>query len=341
MKNYLLDFSQNFNVVGPPGGTFEALRGCEESLLAYPSHDATGIGSRAVADFFGISESNLVLAHGATEVLFKAHEFLSYERAIIPLPTFWEYKEFNTRFSIPTKTVTLCEEDGFTLNMRTLEKVIENNDAIFICNINNPTSVLTPGSEILSLAIKYPNNHFIVDETYLLFHHLFAENTLSKAAASLTNVHVVASFSKLFSLPGLRAGVLISDQNTIQRYRDRSLVPYSISTITQKLLSHALADSSFLNQTREYYRVQKNVFCQQVATKLGSKVEVLKPEGNFMLIKMQANRHSEDVVKTLRAEGVIVRGGHELEGLGNRWLRIAVRNQDETAKLASILDSIL
>ncbi|MEX0909963.1 MAG: aminotransferase class I/II-fold pyridoxal phosphate-dependent enzyme [Candidatus Paceibacterota bacterium] len=341
MENKIIDFAQNFNILGSPLGSLAAAKDFTKYISSYPDPVARGSGSRAAANFFSISESNLMLAHGATEVFFKAHEFLEYSRALIPVPAFWEYKEFNIRFSVPVETLQLREEDGFVLNTQMIEDALISGDAVFLCNINNPTSVLMPGQDILKIALAYPENNFVVDETYLLFHPDFEKHTLSQQATKISNVHVVVSFSKLFSLPGIRIGAVISDEKTVRRYQERSFVPYSISGLTQHVLACALADTNFVSNTRKYYSIQKQEFFDQLKNRFGNRVKVLKPEGNFVLMKMLSGVSSKQTVSLLIDQGIIVRGGHELEGLGDSWLRVAIKDRESHEKLLDALDLIL
>lgn len=337
MKKGILDFAQNFNVLGPPSGTLSIAKKNLKSLLTYPNHSGIGVGSEAAAKFFSVPSNSIALAHGATEVLFNAHEFLDYRRALIPTPTFWEYSNFNTRFSIPVEIFQSSTANDYALNVDSLDKVIQDGDAVFLCNINNPTSTLTSGNKILELVKKHPYSQFIVDETYLLFHPDFAHHTLSGAATEHQNLHVVASFSKLFSLPGLRAGILISDHETIERYKAVSLIPYSISDSFQEILSYVLSKNSFVQKTRNYYLKRREEFFLQISTELEGVVRPLKSEGNFMLLQLLTDRTSEEVTETLRDKGILIRGGHELEGLGNKWLRVAIRDPRDSARLVQAL----
>jgi histidinol-phosphate aminotransferase len=60
--------------------------------------------------------------------------------------------------------------------------------------------------------------------------------------------------------------------------------------------------------------------------------------GSFLLLKHPRARQLHGL---LRAHGVAVRRGDTFPGLGSRWLRVAVRGEDDAARFLAVLDEVI
>ena len=64
----IADFSASINPLGPPPAVGPAICGALERIRHYPERDALGL-RRALAGVWGISEDQVLVGNGATELL--------------------------------------------------------------------------------------------------------------------------------------------------------------------------------------------------------------------------------------------------------------------------------
>ncbi|HCI05048.1 TPA: hypothetical protein DEW47_03695 [Patescibacteria group bacterium] len=334
------DFSVNTNINTPVQKLIDIASSNAHLVVEYP--DSTNVSIlKLVSSFLCVPKDNIGIGIGSTQILFQLPNLLEYKRAIVPVPTFWEYTTFNRLFDKEIKKIFLNANENFHINNANLQKEIEPSDCVFLCNINNPTSILYRKTDVLELVRNNPETHFVVDETYLLFREDFTNQSLTKEAARYDNLHVVLSFSKFFSIPGIRFGVIVSDRDTVKKYTEKFHIPYSVNPLTEILLNNTLNDTEFIHNSRKFYRTEGVVFFNKLSRILKGRLRCYKPDGCFILAKILTNQNSRYIKDTLRKEGCMIRGGHELTDLDETWLRFSIRSDEDNTLLLSKLDLLL
>lgn len=291
--------------------------------------------------FLGISYKNMSFGIGSTQILFDIPKILSYKRAVIIVPTFWEYTNFNARFKKKIKKIILSENNNFKPDYILIQKTIRKGDCVFICNVNSPTSVLYEKKYLLEIIDNNPNIQFVIDETYLLFRSDFAKLSFIKQAKDRKNVHVVISLSKFFAIPGIRLGIFISNKKVINIYNNEFHIPYSINPFTTVVLSCLFKDINFVIKTRQFYDKEREQLYKIIKQKLSNRLQCVKPDGNFIMGRILTKQTSQEIESILKQKGFIIRGGHELLDVKNEWIRFSIKKRVENRKLIKKLDEIL
>jgi threonine-phosphate decarboxylase len=336
----MLDFSVNTNPFGPPRSLMKALRKNIYMIGEYPDHLNVKI-FLLLAEFFGISKKNIALGVGSTQILFDIPKLISYKRAVIIVPTFWEYTAFNVLFKKTIKKIELLEKNNFEPNYLSIQRVLMPGDCMFICNINNPSSILYDKKQIFKLIEDNPSIQFVVDETYLLFRSDFAEQSLVGQVNKYANLHIVLSLSKFFSIPGLRIGVLVSDKKTVGIYREQFHIPYSLNPLVLVALDHLLKNKKFISQTRMFNDKERIRLFALLNQKLESRMKCARPEGNFILGQILSGQKSQEVKESLKKAGILIRDGHELHDISGEWIRFSIQTVKSNNILVEELDRIL
>ena len=336
----MADHSSNINAVAPVKKAVDAIKKNADSVLRYPDHRNRKLTS-LVSNYFNVPIQNISVGVGSTQLLFDIPKLLPYKRAVIVVPTFWEYKVLNERNKKPVKKIFLTEEEGFKLDYALLEKNIKPGDAVFICNVNNPTSTIYQKKRLLKLMRDNPKTQFIVDETYLLFRGDYEKQTFSKEAKKTKNIHVIASLSKFFALPGIRLGVIISNKETIDSYVSEVQVPYSVQPLAYVAAEPLLEDALFSKKNREFHDRQREDFYNKAQKKLKGRLKLFEPAGPFIFCRILTGQKSPEIVRLLSQMDILIRGGHELSDVGDQWLRFSIRTKKENSMLLGGLDEVL
>lgn len=335
----ILDFAQNLNPFGPPSTIDWTNPSTKEKALSYG--DSHGIEFRKkLATFLGVSPEAVGIGSGATEILFSLPSVIPYARAVIPMPSFWEYEVANRRAGRQIVHIPLSVDNDFAWSLELFKSNLREGDAVFLSNVCNPTSQLFRKEDLLALIRSNPSVHFIIDETYLLFRAGFSQETLTKDTLSNPNLSVVLSLSKIFSLPGLRIGVLVSSPQVVKEYDEKVYIPYSLNPISEAIATQALNAPGFLDETRDFMENERSRVSENLRV-LSSKLHVVEPYGNFILCKLHDGiAMAELAPKLLEVGGLFVRSGSEIPGLDDSWFRFCLRSSSENDLLVEALKSI-
>lgn len=336
----MLDFSVNTNSFGLSRSFLKILKENMHIISEYPDYQNIKIFT-LLKEFFGLSSNNISLGVGSTQIFFDIPKILSYKRAVIIVPTFWEYTNFNILFREKIKKIYLVEKNNFKPDYNLIQKTIKAGDCVFICNINNPTSVLYQKKELSKLIKNNPNVQFVIDETYLIFRSDYIKQSLAKQTQKRKNLHIVMSFSKFFSIPGVRLGVFISHKKIIETHKKQFHIPYSISPFSLIALLYLLKNKKFITETQHFYDKERERLYEFLQQKLSGRLRCIKPDGNFIMGCILTEQISQDVKNSLKKKGIIIRGGHELLDITNKWIRFSIRKTKDNKKLVYELNKIL
>ena len=337
--NTMIDLAQNMNRLGAPGGTEEmASQVISKSILSYPDSNGFGVGTRALSKFFGVPENSIALGSGATEIIRSTFQMFTPRQCVLLLPTFWEYAYFAEIFQTPVLKLFSDSSSDFQHDISSIDDRLVGGEIVFICNVNNPTSTFISPNDIFDLASRNLQTQFVIDETYLLFRDDFNENTTIFGVTERENVHCTISLSKFFSIPGVRLGGFFSDATTLERYLRFGRVPFATADYAQRLLEYVLADNQYVVASREFYRQQRLDFGHRIEAALPDFIAAFPAEGPFTLFKLLYGS-SLELCKHLIGHGILVRSGHEFEGLGEHFVRIAqCTGDDEKSLVAALAD---
>ena len=195
-----------------------------------------------------------------------------------------------------------------------------------LCNPNAPSGTLTPAEAVEHLA-RSVAGLLVVDEAYVDF----ASGSAIPLAERYPNVLVLRTFSKSFSLCGLRIGLAFGNPNLIQelaKVRDS----YSVNQLGLIAATAALQDYGYMQANAARIRSTRGALSTGL-TQRG--FEVLPSETNFVLARRE-NVNLSDYQRRLKEQGVLVRyfATPELRDA----LRITVGTPEEMSTLFATMD---
>jgi histidinol-phosphate aminotransferase len=313
----------NENPYPPSPHVLEAIRAAvTEDLRLYPDPNATGLRAKA-GEVYGFSPEFILAGNGSDELLAILLRACAGpgDRVSYPTPT---YSLYDTLVAIQgATTVATAFPEDFRLP---LDQLGENGQALtIICNPNAPSGTLAPTAAIEQLA-RSLRGLVVVDEAYIDF----ASDTALGLVHRHENVLVLRTFSKSFSLCGMRIGLAFGHPDLIAQLA-KVKDSYSVSRLGLVAAVAALEDYAWMQGNAARVRSTRAVLVTGLR-ELG--FQVLPSEANFVL----ARRFGEDmaqVQRELKEKGVLVRY-FDVPGLRDA-LRITVGTPEEIETLFAAL----
>ncbi|MCD8353851.1 MAG: histidinol-phosphate transaminase [Clostridiales bacterium] len=293
-----IKLNTNENPYPPSPRALEAIRdNTNESLRLYSDPEGTALRA-ALAEVYGLKESQVFVGNGSDEVLAFAFQafFGVGDTVAFPDITYSFYPVYAEMFGINCKIVPL--NDDFTMPV---EGLIGGNNGVVITNPNAPTGIELPQEQLRRVLEGNPDVVVIVDEAYVDFGGTSALPLLEE----YPNLLVVQTMSKSRSLAGLRVGFAFGSENLIQAV---NCVKNSINSYTLDRL--AIAGGTAAVQDRAWFQES----CAKVAATREVTVRRLQAMG-FTVLPSKANfifiSHEKVPARTLfarlRQEGILVR----------------------------------
>jgi histidinol-phosphate aminotransferase len=324
----IIKLNTNENPYPPSPRILAALRkAVRPSLRLYPEPLSDTLRSVA-ASVYGVKPENIIAGNGSDEILsILVRCFVGpNDRVVFPVPTYSLYDtlvaiqqgeraavEYATDFSIP---------DTLTA---------QNAALTFLCNPNSPSGTLVALNEIETLA-RSVSGILVVDEAYVDF----ADNEGASALPLVRvypNLVVLRSFSKSFSLAGMRVGLAFATEEVISglmKVKDS----YNVNRLSMVAATAALQDLPWM--VRNVRRIQRSRTTLTAGLKkLG--YHVYPSQANFVMAQ-KSGESLKGTYEGLKRKGILVRY-FDMPGLQD-CLRITVGTNQEIKFLLQELTSM-
>jgi threonine-phosphate decarboxylase len=339
-QDEILDFSSSVNPFGTSLKALEAIKKDLESVAAYPDSNSTDL-REAIAKYYGITNEKIVVGNGSTELMYLfADVFLQKgDFAVIPSPSFGEYESAIEKAGCKIKFLALNK--SFQFDLESFKKVIVGAKMVFLCNPNNPTSLLIPKDQLTQMiqAALEQNVLVFLDETFLEFVENEPELTYINKIETFPNLLILRSFTKLYGLTGLRVGFGIANPQIINVLSNCKL-PWNVNCLGQTAAIAALADTAHLQKTLKFIKKEK----ASMLTELNqiSCIRVFPADANFFFINIRKSGFTAAQLKQkMLAQGILIRDCSSFKGLDEYYIRIAIKTIPQNQKFLQIFKEIL
>lgn len=240
----------------------------QEAIAAIPFHRYPDETSeeliQAYADVMKLSAQQILAGNGSDEMLgLMIGYFLGKDKKLFTLaPDFSMYDYYASMHESEVLKFP-CEKDGsFSVTDFIAYGKAEKIHMVLFSNPNNPTGHTLSNNDLCKIVDAFPDIPVIIDEAYAEF----APDTMLTYIEQYQNLYVTRTLSKAYGLAGARLGFLISSKANISALRPY-IVPYNISSITQKIgtivLSHASDYTPFvaaiIEERERLYNVYKGL----------------------------------------------------------------------------------
>jgi len=217
-------------------------------------------------------EENFLITTGATEAMYLALSATAApgRQFLVPEPTFPLYAPLIRMNGGEVKPIPTTAESGYQLDpQQVIDAIGMRTFGIVLSSPNNPTGAVYPRETIETIVQEaaYRNVYVFSDEVY---DHLVLDDmeypSVLRGAADLDHVVCASSFSKTFSMAGLRIGWVVSSQGAIRRLRRYHIFTTTVANTPAQWAGVAAlrGDRSCLNEMLEEYRRRRDRVVQLV-----------------------------------------------------------------------------
>jgi threonine-phosphate decarboxylase len=340
-KEEILDFSSSINPLGPSEKALEAIKSNLEDIPSYPDSDSCVLREAIASRFNGISKDNVIAGNGSTELIYLfAETFIQKgDVALIPAPTFGEYERAVRKVGEEPKHIKLNPD--FRVDPAVFARELSGAKIVFLCNPNNPTSVLMPPENLATIVERaLEDNAFVfLDEDFLEFVEEEEKFSLIGKMKRYPNLFVLRSFTKIFGLTGLRIGYGIASEEVINSLMNAK-IPWNVNCLAQAAAIAALGDEDHLKKTRELIKDEK-VFLMRELKQIKA-FKTYPADANFIFIDIRQSGYTAAQLKEkLLSYGVLIRDCSSFRGLDEYYIRVAVKTRRENERLLEIIKTVV
>lgn len=321
----------------PPGpavaAALAALR--VEDLRRYPPPTALPL-RRELAALHGLEADNVIVTNGGDELLrLLLATFVAPDETIATAaPSYSLYDVLAAAHGCRMRGFPL-EADWHLPPPLAQDMNAANIKLCFVVNPHAPSGVLSTVDALDRLAAGF-KGLLVIDEAYVDFVDPELGHDCTPLVRKYDNVVILRTFSKGYSLAGLRMAYGLGAKSLIDPMQYKTKDSYNTDLIAQRLALAAVTDRAYAADTWRKVREQRALLAAVLA-QLG--LASPPSQSNFLLATVPPPHKAEDLYQSLKAAGILVRW-FKLPGLDDK-LRITVGTAEENARLIRTLQGLL
>ena len=331
-----MDFSVNINPLGIPDTVKEAMSDALSYADRYPDIACSDL-KKALAGYFtqqgcSIQSEDIIPGNGASELFMAIAHAIKPKKAVLLAPGFFGYEHVLGAVGCDIRYFRLDEQSDFSPAARTdalMDMLTDDTDIFFIANPNNPTGHLADSTFMKQIIKHCKEKHIYVvaDECFMGF----CEKNYSVLSllCDYDNLIVVRAFTKLFAIPGVRLGYMLSKNEAVRQKVQSNLPEWNVSVLAQMAGEACIRESGYIKETSEYVGRQRRLLSDGLK-KLGFKV--YKSDADFILFYSKLPLYD-----ILLNKGILIRDCSNYVGLSEGYFRVAVKTYDENVRLLKVI----
>ncbi len=299
---------------------------CNGNLRRYPDPTAEELREQFASEN-EITPENVFVGNGSDEIftlIFRAFIEKS-DIAALPYPSYPLYDILAEANGIKYEKVNLGAD--FSYNMENF--LNRRYGLVIICNPNNPTGTYCPVDKIKDFLDTY-TGLLVVDEAYIDFYGGSSIDLIKK----YDNLIVTRSFSKSYSLAGLRVGLAVSSKGIIEGFL-KIKDSYNIDMLAIEGAKAALIDKKSFKYNIDMVKNNKE-YLEENLKPLG--FEIIPSRANFIFVKHK-EVPSKELYERLKEKKILVR--YFSGNIRSEFMRISVGTMMEIKALCRELNTIL
>jgi histidinol-phosphate aminotransferase len=293
----VIKLNTNENPYGPSPKVYATLkRALNSSLRLYPEPQSDTLRT-AAARLYGVKPGNIIVGNGSDEILSMLLRCFvgPGDRVAYPVPT---YSLYDTLVEIQDGSKATV---NYAADFALPAELAEQNAALtFVCNPNAPSGTLLSLAAIEKLA-RSVTGLLAVDEAYIDFAATEGASAIP-LIDQLPNLIVLRTFSKSFSLAGMRVGLAFAEERIIagmMKVKDS----YNVNRLSLLAATAALEDLPWMRRNTQ--RIQRS------RKKLSGGLErlgyhVYPSQANFVLARKDGES-LRNIYEELKQRGILVR----------------------------------
>lgn len=298
----------------------------------YPDPMATALRTR-IADANGLDPGNVLVGNGGDELIFDLMlAWGGLGRTLLTAPPTFAMYEIDARLTGTEIAEVPRRQKDFSIDEKAFMARLGQGgvDIVMISHPNNPTGNLAPETFLIDV-LKATDALVLVDEAYFEF----SRHTMRPHMERHPNLVILRTFSKAFSLAGLRVGYILAHEDVV-RELTKVRQPYSVDRFSQWAAGLVFRERVvFESQIQELLR-QRDVVEQGLARI--PHVKVFRTEANFVLFRVE--RAAAVWRDLLHSYSILVRDVSRVPGCED-CLRVTVGSERENSAFLTAMEELM
>ena len=334
----IMDFSASINPLGLSRRARRRLKEELDLVCHYPDtfqHELRTL----VACREDIDPDTILFGNGATQLLHLIPRYFRPRSVQLVQPSFSEYEAALLGLRCRVRHLVLKPSAGFRVDPDKLLKALREGrpNLLILANPNNPTGVAIP-AEILFKIVRLCQKQrtwFLADESFIDF---TSQPSLVRQASRQENLIVLRSFTKFFALPGLRIGYVVASSPVIKELTSK-IEPWSVNALAITAAVESIKDAAFHKRSLSLIARERQYLSEGLEN-LGW-LDPYPSEANFLLVQIKSKAiNACGLHRKLEAMRILTRECSGFRGLGEEYIRVAVRTRKENRTLLDALQGI-
>ena len=309
-------------------------------LGEYPS--GMKVNTLLASKCWGVKEEYIIPGNGAAELIKALMENVE-GRLGVTRPTFEEYPN-RTDESKVVAFIPRNRDFRYTADDLMVHCGTHPVDALLLLNPDNPSGNFIPLPDLCRLAAWCEERgvRLIVDESFVDFSESWETSTLlcDTYLERYPHMAVMKSISKSYGVPGLRLGIMASaDRGLIARMKQQVSI-WNINSFAEFFMQiFNKYEDDYKRACRKFIGV-RGAFLQQL--KGIPFLHVMPTQANFVLCEVREPYTASQLAqRLLRDHNILISACSAKKGIApNRYVRLAVRSQEDNERLIDALKSI-
>ena len=302
----------------------------EFAFNRYPDPMASKL-REMIAEANGLDAANVLVGNGGDELIFDL--LLAWGgpgRVLLNMPPTFAMYEIDAQVT-GTSIVSVPRDEVFGADEKAVldRLALGGIDLVFISHPNNPTGNVQPETFLIDV-LNATDALVLVDEAYFEF----SRHTMRPHMERHRNLVILRTFSKAFSMAGMRVGYLLAHEDVVSELT-KVRQPYSVDRFSQWVASLVFRERVvFEGQIREIIR-QRDVVEHGLGQIRG--IDVFHSEANFVLFRVdQAASVWRDL---LHSNNILLRDLSRVPGL-EQCLRVSIGSVEENRRFLAAMEEI-
>lgn len=337
----LLDFCYLVNPYYPPQKLMDEMKANFEKLLTqYPS--GMEVNALLAGKNFGVSAEHIVVGNGAAELIGCLMKHFSGRVGFVR-PTFEEYPN---RYPSDKSVVFVPQTDDFSYTAGDITEYFDGTgiEALVLINPDNPSGnyLCRKDMEAVAAWCEERGIRFVADESFADFSEE-EEPSLIREEILRAYPHMLAvkSISKSYGVPGVRLGVLAGADKALIAALKKEVAIWNINSFGEFYMQIAEKyKKDYQAGLKKLIKARKKM-AAALAQIPG--IRVFPSQANYIAVELTGGMSSRELTKRLLAEqDILVKDlTPKMKREGRQYLRLAVRREEENARLTDAIAKYL
>ena len=287
-----------------------------------------------IAGANGLDRDQVLIGNGGDELLFDtALAFGGPGRTFLNVPPTFSVYVNNAQLT-NTAIANVPRRADFTVDEDAVVERLARGDIDYtiITSPNNPTGDIVSDTFVTRM-LDAADTLVMIDEAYFEF----SRYTVRPLLEQHENLVILRTFSKAFSLAGVRIGYMLGSEAALREYK-KVRQPYSVDAVSQAIARVVFGNRALFERGIDDIIDQR----ARVIAELSAMphVEVFPSFANYVLFRFDDQIDAGRIWDDLLAAGVLVRDFSRSHGLEN-CLRVSIGSEEENTRFLTVLEQLV